>query len=76
MNNARRDALAKIGGDLEQVILDIEDLKTEEEDYLNNMPDSFRDGAKGEATQEAIDQMDNAIASAREAIDQLDAASE
>lgn len=30
------------------------------QDYLNNMPDSFRDGDKGQTAQEALDHLESA----------------
>lgn len=45
----------------------IEGIRDEEQDYLDNMPESFQNSEKGEAAQGAIDALD-------EAIDALDAA--
>jgi predicted RNase H-like HicB family nuclease len=38
-----------------------EDARNDEQDYFDNMPSSFQDGEKGEAAQEAIDSLQEAI---------------
>lgn len=35
--------------------------KDEEQDYLDNMPEAMQNGAKGDAVQDAVDNIDNAI---------------
>jgi hypothetical protein len=79
MNKERRKALAEIQADVAKAKSDLEsasaalgELKGEEEEYLENMPDSFKDGDKGSAAQEAIDAMDEAINSIDEATNGLD----
>lgn len=39
----------------------LETAKDEEQEYLDNMPESLRDGDKGGVAQEAIDNLDSAI---------------
>ena len=39
----------------------IEDALDDEQEYFDNMPSSFQDGEKGEAAQEAIDSLQEAI---------------
>lgn len=49
----------------------VSDLREEEQDYLDHMPESFQNGNKGEATQNAIDELDNADSYIDQAIDDL-----
>lgn len=67
MNKTRRAAIAKIVSTLEQAYADLETLRDEEQGGYDNLPESFQNGEKGEAMQEAIDNMDTAL-------DELDSA--
>lgn len=87
MNKNRRSAIASLVARLEEmsneaqaISSEIEALRDEEQEYLDNMPDSLADGDKGSAAQEAVDSLEAAmgdeIADAiREAIDALETAS-
>jgi len=55
MNQERRKLLAKAWSILE-------DVSCLESEALDNLPDAFQFGAKGEAMQEAIDQIEEANA--------------
>lgn len=77
MNKERRKAIADISqqaSDLQDRLSSlkeqIETLRDEEQEYLDNMPDSFKDGDKGSTAQEAID----ALEAAMEACDTADGA--
>lgn len=61
MNHERRKALLAIRNKLDEIKSEIESVKDDEQGYLDNMPDSFRDGEKGEAASAAIDQLDDAV---------------
>lgn len=68
MNNARRKKLEAIRQRLaalveqgEQIKIDVEEVRDEEQEYLDNMPPSLADAQKGEAAQAAIDALDNLI---------------
>ena len=39
----------------------LETCRDEEQDYFDNMPESFQDGQKGEDAQTAIDALDEAV---------------
>ena len=67
MNKDRRKAIAKITDQLDELrgMMDnirqaIEDIKDEEQEYHDNMPEAFQQGEKGDAAQTAIDALDNA----------------
>lgn len=68
MNTERRKTLRAILARIETareivdgILSDLQDVSAEENDYLDNMPDAFRDGEKGEKAQAAIDAIDEAI---------------
>lgn len=77
MNKERRKAIADISeqistlqGSLFDLREQIDNLRDEEQECLDNMPDSFKDGDKGSTAQEAID----ALEAAMEACDTADGA--
>ena len=47
--------------DLEKAKEDIESVRDDEQEKLDNMPDSLRDGSRGESIQEGIDNLEEAI---------------
>lgn len=76
MNKDRRKAIAQIAEDLQKALdmLDsdqIETIKDEEQDYYDNMPESFQSGEKGDMAQAAIDHLDTAKEKVDEAITAL-----
>jgi hypothetical protein len=61
MNNDRRKSLEAIQNEIADLRSKIEDLKSqveefksEEEDYLENMPEGFKQGQKGELSESAM----------------------
>ncbi len=67
MNAARRQTLTKIIAAIEEaksllnsIATDIENVRDEEQDTYDNMPESFQNGDKGEKAQTAIDAMTSA----------------
>ncbi len=54
----------------------METLRDEEQDYYDNMPESFQSGEKGDRAQEVIDALDEALDSLDSAADSLDTATE
>ena len=68
MNNDRRKAIAAVRGEIELLVdqidsikTQLEDLRDEEQDYYDNMPESLQGGDKGQAAEEAVSNLDNAI---------------
>ena len=59
MNAARKQRLAEAMDILNEV-------RAEEEEAMNNLPDSFREGQQGERMQGAIDFLENAISEIEE----------
>lgn len=68
MNKARRaeldKALAETQGLAEQLSSlkeTLEQIKDDEQEYYNNMPESLQGGAKGDAAQSVVSALENAI---------------
>ena len=75
MNNDRRKRLQTIISTLEQARADLDDIKSEEQDYFDAMPEAFQQADKGQAAEAAIEEMENAgnsdLASAIDGFDRL-----
>lgn len=76
MNNTRRKQIAALAqrlsgaiAGLEDIRSDIEMVKEEEQEYLENMPESMQDGDKGMNAQAAIDYLEQAYDALSELID-------
>jgi uncharacterized coiled-coil DUF342 family protein len=74
MNNSRRkqiaealDQWATIQVALDNLRSTVEEILDEEQDYYDNMPESFQNGEKGERASEAIENLDNAVSELDEA---------
>lgn len=76
MNKARRATLADLKQRIEELRDELDELKGEEQDYFDNMPESLQGGEKGEASQTALDAMQEAYDALDQAADSVDAASE
>lgn len=74
MNKQRRKALAEVQEALTVVQDALETLKSEEEDYYDNMPESIQDGMRGEVAQEAINALDDALSNISDAAEYIGAA--
>ena len=75
MNNTRRKSLRELIETTEGIKSKIEELRTEEE-YYNNMPESFQDGEKGDRAQTVIEYLDEAMTAAGDVIENLTSAAE
>lgn len=76
MNNTRRKSLRELIETTEGIKSKIEELRTEEEEYYNNMPESFQDGEKGDRAQTVIEYLDEAMTAAGDVIENLTSATE
>ena len=63
MNAQRRKQLSEISDKIELIKEEITFLQEEEQDALDNMPDSLQYSEKGERMQTAIDTMDSILQS-------------
>jgi predicted RNase H-like HicB family nuclease len=78
MNNTRRKALLALMSQIEQLVADLETLRDEEQEFFDAMPESLQSAARGEASQEALTNMEDALGnleSARDAIENAGAES-
>lgn len=61
MNKARRKEIDSVIEVLEKAKEQLEVIRDDEQDYFDNMPESFQYAEKGEAAEEAISNLDYAI---------------
>ncbi|MDR1901173.1 MAG: hypothetical protein LBQ88_02670 [Treponema sp.] len=76
MNKERRKAIESCIEKINAVRDDLDNLKSEEEDYLDNMPDSFRNSDKGNMADNAISNLEEAINQLEEAVSSAESALE
>ena len=76
MNNTRRKSLRELIEKTEGIKQEIEEIKTDEEEYYNNMPSSVQDGEKGDRAQTVIEYLDEAMTAAGDVIENLTSAAE
>ena len=74
MNKQRRGELAKVIDLLQGVREMLESTKDDEEMTFDNFPESLQESVRGEAMQEAIDNMESALDSIDEAISSVEEA--
>ena len=74
MNNTRRKRLVKISAAIECLLAELEELQLEEEDAMENMPDSLMYSDAYAKMEEAYDNMDSAISTLHEAVEFIDSA--
>lgn len=72
MNRERRKEIDKVIGQINAALEAVEDIKSDEEDCYESLPEGIQDGEKGEAMTEAIDCLEQAIANLEEAVEQLE----
>jgi len=71
MNKQDRKMIEGYISQLDDIKNNIEAMKDEQEERFNNMPDGLQESERGEAMQEAIDNLDSASDSIGDAIDYL-----
>lgn len=74
MNKARRQSLEKARSLVDEAIAIVEEMKDEEQDYYDQMPESFQGGEKGESAQTAIDELESAATFLEDAGNAIDSA--
>ena len=74
MNKVRRQALKEILTKLEDIKEDILELRDEEQEYYDNIPESLQGGKKALGAENTISNMDEAIDSLEEAARAVDEA--
>lgn len=71
MNANQRKTLQGYVESLEEIKCAIEEMRDDEECKFDNMPEGLQESERGEAMQEAIDNLESASSSLEEAIDYL-----
>ena len=61
MNKPRRKALEKIAETLNELYEELESLRDEEQDYMDNMPENLQGSERYEAAENAVGYMDDAL---------------
>jgi hypothetical protein len=73
MNKSRKSRLSKINADLETLKDSLDTIMNEEEEAFGNLPESIQDSDRGQAMQDAIDNLAEATDSIQSALDSLTA---
>ena len=68
MNNQRRAALTKILGEIEEMKSKLETIRDEEREVFDAMPESLQLSDRGQASDNALNEMDSAISALEDAI--------
>lgn len=76
MNKFRRKEINKVIEDLRAAHSALEDIKGEEEEYLENMPENLQDSERAYQAQEAIDNLEYALENIDEAMTNAEASIE
>ena len=71
MNKERRKEIARAAAMIDEAKGILESCRDEEQEYYDNMPESFQDGEKGSAAQEAIDALEEAVSSLEDITDNM-----
>lgn len=71
MNDARRKRLAAASQLISDAKAILEEVRDEEQEAFDAMPESFQNGEKGEKSQEAIDSLDEAASSCEQIDDNI-----
>lgn len=72
MNQTRRNKIREIQEDLRIISEKIEELRDEESDAYENMPESLQESEKGEKAMRAVDILDQAIGEVDDSISTLE----
>ena len=74
MNKQRRKTINDISNGIRTLQTQIDNLKDEEQDYYDNMPETLQGSDRGESAEEAIDNLQSAYDSLEDAINSLESA--
>ena len=72
MNNVRRRSLGIIEVQLRELFDSVQEIREEEEESLENMPEGIQESERGELMQEGLDQLDEVLGSITEAGETLE----
>jgi len=76
MNKERRKRLSNIAGQLESLKGELEDIQSEEQESFDAMPESLQNSERGESSQTAISELDDAIGHFDDLVDAVERAGE
>lgn len=74
MNKQRRVKLSEAHSLLGKAVSLVEGVKDDEQDSLENLPESLQSSKRGEAMEEAVDELQMAIDSISDAMEHIDCA--
>jgi ribosome recycling factor len=74
MNANRRKEIKKLSSQLEDLKMSIESIKDEEQEHLDTMPDSLKEGDKGQSAENAINALTTAMDDVDAVVTQLEEA--
>lgn len=72
MNNTRRKALAVIHNELEDLAERLEEIIAEEQEALDNIPESFQGSDRYQSAEEAISNLEEALDNLGSAYEQIE----
>ena len=72
MNNERRKALRRWNKRAEELKSDLENILWDEQNYYDNIPENLQFSERAEASEEAINQMEDAIDDLGDVIEAID----
>lgn len=76
MNKRRRAAINKLKDQLTDMQTSVEEIRDQEQQYFDGMPESFRDAEKGQKAESVISVLEEALSSVESAIESLTEAQE
>lgn len=76
MNKARRKKLRTLAEQLDDIMIELEMLKDEEETYLYNIPENLQGSDRYEAAENAVNSLDTACDALDETISSIEEACE
>lgn len=69
MNKARRKRISDAIEKLEKIMAEFEDIRDDEQDCFDNLPESLQYSERGETMEDAIDVLDTVLDNINDAID-------
>lgn len=72
MNKQRRNAIDEVTGKIRDLLVDLETLRDEEEEYRDNIPENLQGSERYEQADECVDGLTEAIENIESALDDID----
>lgn len=72
MNKQRRKAIDNVTGKIRDLLVDLETLRDEEEEYRDNIPENLQGSERYEQADECVDGLTEAIENIESALDDID----